>query len=101
MLSALLMKCMGDEHLAAIARAELDPLTSTPLERELLERFERLLDVQNAHQPIADLLGDYEQGTPKTLKAELDLAKQFRAIAQDVGDVFLRLSELTTTANKE
>lgn len=41
MLTENLMRSMDDGHLIAAARCELDPLTSTPLERELLDRFER------------------------------------------------------------
>lgn len=41
MLTENLMRSMDDGHLLAAARCELDPLTSTPLERELLDRFER------------------------------------------------------------
>lgn len=37
MLTAQLMKSMDADHLVASARAEIDPLTSTPLELELLD----------------------------------------------------------------
>lgn len=63
MLTAQLSKSMDDEHLLASARAEIDPLTSTALELELLERFERLLDEASEHKPVADLLEEYEVGT--------------------------------------
>lgn len=63
MLTAQLMASMDDEHLLASARAEIDPLTSTALELELLERFERLLDEASEHKPVADLLEEYEVGT--------------------------------------
>ena len=63
MLTAQLAKSMDDEHLLASARAEIDPLTSTALELELLERFERLLDEASEHKPVADLLEEYEVGT--------------------------------------
>ena len=63
MLTAQLAKSMDDEHLLASARAESDPLTSTALELELLERFERLLDEASEHTPVADLLDEYEVGT--------------------------------------
>lgn len=36
--------------------------------------------------------------TPETLKTRLALADQFRALANDAGDVFSRLTELTTGA---
>lgn len=63
MLTAQLMKSMDADHLVASARAEIDPLTSTPLELELLDRLETLLDEQHDTQPIADLLDEYEVST--------------------------------------
>ena len=63
MLTAQLAKSMDDEHLLASARAEIDPLTSTALELELLERFERLLDEASENKPVADLLEEYEVAT--------------------------------------
>lgn len=63
MLTAQLAKSMDDEHLLASARAEIDPLTSTALELELLDRFERLLDEASEHKQVADLLEEYEVAT--------------------------------------
>ena len=63
MLTVQLMKAMDDDHLLASARAEIDPLTSTALELELLERFERLLDEASENKPVADLLEEYKVGT--------------------------------------
>lgn len=63
MLTAQLMKSMDAGHLVASARAELDPLTSTPLELELLDRLETLLDEQEENKPIAELLDEYEVST--------------------------------------
>ena len=128
MLTAQLAKSMDDEHLLASARAEIDPLTSTALELELLERFERLLDEASEHKPVADLLEEYEVGTddvkavieshpaslkdqaallsllngqdihePDQLKELLELAAEFRALANDAGDFFTRLNDLLTT----
>lgn len=128
MLTAQLAASMDDEHLLASARAEIDPLTSTALELELLERFERLLDEASEHKPVADLLEEYEVGTddvkavieshpaslkdqaallsllndqeihePDQLKELLELAAEFRALANDAGDFFTRLNDLLTT----
>jgi len=122
------LRTLNDEELLRHARAEINSLISTPLELELLDRFESLLDVQSVHEPIADLLDEYEIDAsvmremldamlidpantvallnvlaaadidaPESLKAELDLAKQFRAIVKDAGDVFSRLNNLVTT----
>ena len=63
MLTAQLANSMDDEHLLASARAEIDPLTSTALELELLDRFERLLDEASEYKPVADLLEEYEVAT--------------------------------------
>jgi len=63
MLTAQLMKSMDAGHLVASARAEIDPLTSTPLELELLDRLETLLDEQEENKPIAELLDEYEVST--------------------------------------
>lgn len=63
MLTAQLMKSMDADYLVASARAELDPLTSTSLELELLDRLETLLDEQEENKPIAELLDEYEVST--------------------------------------
>ena len=63
MLTAQLMKSMDVEHLLASARTEQDPLTSTPLELELIDRLEALLDEQRDTQPIADLIEEHEVST--------------------------------------
>lgn len=113
MLTAQLAKYMDDEHLLASARAEIDPLTSTALELELLARFERLLDEFDlgelyraadeyglAAKDIKNLLkeiGEAGLDSPEALKAELDLARKFRALATDAGDFFTRLYDLVTT----
>lgn len=44
MLTAHVMKLMGDEHLVATIRADFDPLTATDIEIELLHRFEKMTD---------------------------------------------------------
>lgn len=121
MLTAQLAKSMDDEHLLASARAEIDPLTSTALELELLDRFERLLDEASELKPVADLLEEYEAVIeshpaslkdqaallsllndqdiyePDQLKALLDTSDKFRALASDAGDFFTRLNDLVTT----
>lgn len=60
MLTAQLVKSMDDEHLLASARAEIDPLTSTALELELLDRFERLLDEQHGNEGVRALTEEYK-----------------------------------------
>jgi hypothetical protein len=126
MMTAQLMKSMDDRHLVASVHAELDPLTSSAAEIELLARFEALLDerndelkgvveyfdfevkdiralgdalIQNTDTTVALLNTIAKAGIedPESLKAELDLAKKFRDLIEDAGDVFTRLSDLLTT----
>lgn len=128
MLTAQLAKTMGDEHLLAAARAEADPLTSTALELELIERFETLLNETAKVAPIAKLLDEYEVGAddlravmdshpanlkdqaallsmlndqdihePEQLKGLIDLASEFRALANDAEDFVDRLHNLFAT----
>ena len=47
---------------------------------------------------LIEVLDEAGIDTPETLKARLALADQFRALANDAGDVFSRLTELTTGA---
>lgn len=129
MLTAQLMKSMDDRHLCAALYAEQDPLTASAAEIELLGRFEALLDevdgelndavgeydftakdiknlgdalILNADNSVALLkeIGEAGLDSPESLKAELDLAKKFRALVEDAGDVFTRLLDLSTTAQE-
>jgi len=126
MLTAQLMKSMDDEHLLTAARTELDPLTCTPLETELLDRFERLLE----HKQVIDLVEEHEINADevdalgqalgagvgigdltaivgvleelnatdeKTLRQKLERANKFYSIASDTGDVISRLNDLINT----
>jgi len=139
---SLALNRLTDEELARIARAEVNDLTSTPLELELLSRFEKLLDasgvvnaidsagydpedakaiLDNASEFDIDAKGIQELGeamilntsnsvdllkaigeagfdSPQQIKTEFELAQQFRALANDAGEAFTRLSELSTTA---
>jgi len=56
MLAESQLRSMDDKQLLAAVHAELHPSTSTALERELLNRFERLLGELESYQRIADLL---------------------------------------------
>lgn len=126
MLTAQLMKSMDDRHLVASLYAEQDPLTSSAAEIELLTRFEALLDevdgdlneavaefdfeakhikslgdalIQSTENTVAILkvIGAAGFDDPELLKAELELAAKFRALANDAGDFFTRLNDLVTT----
>lgn len=115
MLTAQLMKSMDADHLVASARVEIDPLTSTPLELELLDRLETLLDeyevstddmkaVIESHPAslkgqaaLLSLLNDQDIHEPDQLKELLEFAAKFRALASDAGDLFTRLNDLVST----
>lgn len=72
MLTAQLAKSMDDEHLLASARAEIDPLTSTALELELLERFERLLDEQHDNEGVVRALSEEYELTADDMRAVIE-----------------------------
>lgn len=110
------LKLMDLSHLMAAVRTELDPLTSTPLELELLARLESITFTSNEQElqqledsligdasnsiAMLDVLTEYDISTPKALKAALETLSDFRTLADDAGDVFTRLSSLTTTVQE-
>jgi len=53
------LRTFNDEEILRHARADIDSLTSTPLELELLDRFELLIDQQSTQEPVANLLDEY------------------------------------------
>ena len=126
MLTHSLMAQMDHGHLIAAVHCEIDALASTDLERELLARLEAALDahdgalVQTAEAydftakdikvlgealiedtavtvALLNVLGAAGIHDPEALKSRLSLANQFYALADDAGDVFARLAQLTTT----
>lgn len=128
-LSAQLMASMDDDHLVTALHAELDPLTSTATEQELLKRLETLLDekddelqqavdnydltaecitklgdalIVNADQTakLLGVIGEEGYDDPAALKADLELLSKFRAIANDLGEDAARLFNLITTAQE-
>lgn len=98
MLTAQLMASMDDRHLVASIYAEQDMLTSSAAEIELLARFEALLEQQNTETTVAllEALGEAGIDDPASLRADLELAKTLRALTKAAGDVFTRLSQITT-----
>lgn len=128
-LTAQLMASMDDGHLVSALHAEMDPLTSTETEQELLARFESLLDLANDEHKVAaenydlspadittlgdalivnadqtakllGVIGAEGYDDPDTLKADLELLTNFRALANDMGDAASRLSQLITTVQE-
>lgn len=51
---------LTDAELLRIAYAQLDPITSTDLERELLNRMGQLLDAADGYAPVADHLDEFD-----------------------------------------
>ena len=56
------------------------------------------VDTLNGVFALIEVLDEAGIDTPETLKAQLALADQFRTLANDAGDVFSRLTELTIGA---
>lgn len=121
------LSMLTHEELLRIANAEINEMTSTPLEVELLQRLVALLEEQNdalvttadeydidvedlrelgealildAHNTaeLLSAIGEAGFDSPAEIKREFELARQFRTLANDAGDVFERLKTLTTTA---
>jgi len=84
------MRAMSDEHLASAARAEIDSLTSTPLEIELLDRFERLLDEANIDQELDLVIADFDI-TGEALRA---LCEAHPASLADITAMLTMLNDL-------
>ena len=82
MTSAGLLKSKDDEHLLASARAELHALTSTPLELELLDRFETLL---NRLEPMGAEASELRQ--LRQLRQLADVLEHAGCSAKDVEDL--------------
>lgn len=89
---------------------QLDSLTSTDLERELINRLEaqqteidelrtlaadsEALDDPAEFSKIVALLTEFNAPDAKTLRQKLERADKFYEIAEEAGDVFQRLTTL-------
>lgn len=123
------LKMMDDGHAIAVLRAEMDDLTSTPLELFLLDWVESLLDDgTGAHKEVAEeydldatdieklgdalienaansaallsALGEADILTPEALAEILEFRSTFVAVANDSGDSFTRLNDLINQAKE-
>ena len=123
------LKMMDDGHAIAVLRAEMDDLTSTPLELFLLDWIESLIENgSGAHKEVAeefDLdVSDIEKlgnaliqnadnsaailnaliaediDSPKAAKALIEFRNKFDGIANDAGDFFTRLTDLINQAKE-
>ncbi len=111
MSTGLTLSRLTNEELLRIATAEVDSLTSTPLEVELLKRFGDLLDIANEHDQITStvdnsggdpddlaelvkVLEEFSCLDPKGLRQKLERSDKFYDIATEAGDVVHRLAQL-------
>lgn len=116
MINTFPLAWMGDDEFIRHAKSNLDPLTSTDLERELLIRLENVIDTAIDHEPIDDaleaacldvkqlkslleLLEEFNVDTPNALRAKLERADAFYDIANEAGDLFDRLTQLIHTTH--
>ncbi|MBA4315600.1 MAG: hypothetical protein C0422_09795 [Alcaligenaceae bacterium] len=77
------LRTLSDSELAAKANTELDTLTSTDLERELLQRFEEQL----AWQPIFDLIKNTYANKAESAFEELPQVLEQVAALECVGEL--------------
>ena len=106
-LTASLMASMSHDHLLSAVEAELDPMTTTDIERELVKRldaFQQYVPLIKAlddagldagdMQDIAEAMADHYCHTPADLRAKLERADKFYDIAAEAGDVISRINDL-------
>jgi len=89
MLTAALMQSMSLQHLLAAAHTELDALTSTPLEHELLRRLEDRLPYEDQAETFLALADEYGV-TAADLRAVLESNP---ASAKDMASMLSALSD--------
>lgn len=77
---------LTDEELLRQVHNEHNPLTTTDLETELASRFRSLLDEQAANRPLVDVIEDFSDQTPKTVREALQLVADF-PFGRDLLDV--------------
>jgi len=122
-----LIELMDDQHALNTLRADFDPLTGTELEAYLIDWLETLIardpdgtlaNVADEYSIEPDTLKDFAEKiigdlpttsailsvlldrdieSPEQLTAQLDRADKFYTIAEDAGDVFTRLAQLSET----
>lgn len=123
------LSALTDEELVRVAHAEFDSLTSTPLELELLRRFEQRFEVAELLEAIDEydftpaeittfgetlIAGDVKVScalldallkedidSVARLQAALTIFRKFQSLAEDAGDIFSRLSTLTESIQEE
>lgn len=89
---------LTDEELLSLAYAEQDPLTTTPMETELVRRFTEAVDTMAAAQPFTDVLDEYDDIKPDQLRDLLERLPDgdVKAAAEIMG--LLHEEDLTSVA---
>jgi hypothetical protein len=108
------LRTFTDDELVRHAHNSLDPLTSTELEQELVRRLDtaaaEVARLQGAVAaldsvtlepadvpPLLKLRDEFSAADLKTLREKLERADKWYAIAEEAGDLFQRLQDLTNT----
>jgi len=85
-----------EEEMAVLARTAEYDIDADGI-RKLGEAL--ILDASNSAQ-LLSAIGEAGFDSPAEVKRKFELAQQFRTLANDAGDVFARLTTLTTTATE-
>ena len=105
------LRALTDEEFLALAEVDQDDLTSTALELEFMRRFRTLISAANVGADFLSMLEDCvmeaeeaedylavirdaEVLDAKQLAADLELAKEFRMLADEAGDLFSKFHQL-------
>ena len=91
---------LTDKELLLHVMNERDPLTTTPLETELAERFERIVHNHKTSALIETLENFGLADDPERLLKRLELADSFLDIAADSDDIIQRLNNLFLQVTK-
>ena len=104
------LRTLTDEEFLALAEVGQDDLTSTALELEFMRRFRTLIsaaigadflsmledcgmEAEQAEDYLT-VIRDAEVLDAKQLAADLELAKEFRMLADEAGDLFSKFHQL-------
>ena len=105
------LRTLTDEEFLALAEVDQDDLTSTALELEFMRRFRTLISAAKVGADFLSMLEDCQMDAEKAedyltvirdaevldakqLAADLELAKEFRALADEAGDLFSKFHQL-------
>ena len=105
------LRALTDEEFLALAEVGQDDLTSTALELEFMRRFRALISAANVEADFLSLLEDCQMDAEKAedyltvirdaevldakqLASDLGLAKEFRMLADEAGDLFSKFHQL-------